>query len=110
MCPGRGRERAWPIGSEQPPLDHPRQPMNAPVNQAAEDNAAALYARISADSELTQALFRQALQDPSGALDRIVALGQELNLPVTREQVRAHVASLDDPASKQWLLKARGGL
>jgi hypothetical protein len=100
--------------------------MNAPFNQAAEApesstpscssqqagaaNAAALYARISADTELTQTLFRQALQDPSGALDRIVALGQELNLPVSREQVRAHVASLDDPASKQWLLKARGGL
>jgi hypothetical protein len=78
--------------------------------QADANNAAALYARISADTELTQALFRQALQDPSGALDRIVALGQELNLPVNREQVRAHVASLDDPASKQWLLKARGGL
>jgi hypothetical protein len=78
--------------------------------QADANNAAALYARISADTELTQALFRQALQDPSGALDHIVALGQELNLPVNREQVRAHVASLDDPASKQWLLKARGGL
>jgi hypothetical protein len=83
---------------------------SASIPQAAADNAAALYARISADAELTQALFRQALQDPSGALDRIVALGQELNLPVDREQVRAHIASLDDPASKQWLLKARGGL
>jgi hypothetical protein len=83
---------------------------SASIPQAAADNAAALYARISADAELTQALFRQALQNPSGALDRIVALGQELNLPVDREQVRAHIASLDDPASKQWLLKARGGL
>ncbi|MFU8884818.1 MAG: hypothetical protein ACNA8O_05095 [Cyanobacteriota bacterium] len=73
-------------------------------------HAAELYARISADAELTQALFRQALQDPSGALDRIVALGTELNLPVSRDDVRSHVASLDDSASKQWLLKARGGL
>jgi hypothetical protein len=73
-------------------------------------NARALYARISSDHDLTQALFRQALQDPSGALDRIVALGEEFALPVSREQVRAHVASLDDGASKQWLLKARGGL
>ena len=73
-------------------------------------HAAELYARISVDAELTQTLFRQALQDPSGALDHIVALGQELNLPVTRDEVRIHVASLDDPASKQWLLKARGGL
>jgi hypothetical protein len=73
-------------------------------------NAAALYARISADADLTQSLFRQALQDPGGALDRIVAIGEQVGLPVSREQVRQHVASLDDPASKQWLLKARGGL
>jgi hypothetical protein len=76
----------------------------------ATSHAAELYARISADADLTQALFRQALQDPSGALDRIVALGAELNLPVSRDEVRSHVASLDDAASKQWLLKARGGL
>lgn len=110
MCLAHGRKGAGPIGSEPAPIDLSCQPMNDAFNQAAVDNAAALYARISADAELTQALFRQALQDPSGALDRIVALGQELQLPVDREQVRAHVASLDDPASKQWLLKARGGL
>lgn len=73
-------------------------------------NAPALYERIRSDHSLTQELFRQALQDPSGALDRIVALGQEYGLPVSREEVRSHVASLDDSASKQWLLKARGGL
>lgn len=33
--------------------------------------AAELYARISQNSDLTQSLFRQALQDPSGALARI---------------------------------------
>ncbi|MCP9888445.1 hypothetical protein KBY96_10970 [Cyanobium sp. ATX 6A2] len=65
---------------------------------------------MSADASLTQTLFRQALQDPGGALDRIVSLGEELGMPVSREQVKAHVASLDDGASKQWLLKARGGL
>jgi hypothetical protein len=73
-------------------------------------NAAELYNRISADHDLTQALFRQALQDPSGALDRIVALGSDFGLPVNREEVKQHIASLEDPASKQWLLKARGGL
>jgi hypothetical protein len=73
-------------------------------------HAAELYGRISSDHALTQALFRQALQDPSGALDQIVALGLEFNLPVSREEVRSHVASLDDSASKRWLLKARGGL
>jgi hypothetical protein len=73
-------------------------------------NAAALYRLISADAALTQALFRQALQDPQGALARIVALGEAHNLPVGVEEVREHIASLDDGASKQWLLKARGGL
>jgi hypothetical protein len=73
-------------------------------------HAAELYGRISSDHALTQALFRQALQDPQGAVNRIVELGQEFNLPVTSEEVRSFVASLDDSDSKQWLLKARGGL
>ena len=74
------------------------------------ENAAALYGRISADAELTQALFRQALQDPSGALSRIVQIGEEEGLPVTPELVREHLASLDDSSTGRWLLKARGGL
>ena len=74
------------------------------------ENAAALYGRISADAELTQALFRQALQDPSGALSRIVQIGEEEGLPVTPELVREHLASLDDGSTGRWLLKARGGL
>jgi hypothetical protein len=73
-------------------------------------NAAALYARISEDSDLTQSLFRQALQDPTGALGRIVEIGEGWGLPVTSEEVRDHIAGLDDSATKQWLLKARGGL
>ncbi|MFN9628656.1 MAG: hypothetical protein ACK59A_00275 [Cyanobacteriota bacterium] len=73
-------------------------------------NAAALYAKISEDYELTQSLFRQALQDPSGALRRIVDLGAEAGLEVTMDEVKSHITSLDDNATKQWLLKARGGL
>jgi hypothetical protein len=73
-------------------------------------HAAELYARISDDAELTQSLFRQALQDPKGALGRIVELGDSLGLPVSAEEVRAHLASLDDSATKQWVVKARGGL
>ncbi|MEB3261032.1 MAG: hypothetical protein VKP63_10435 [Cyanobacteriota bacterium] len=73
-------------------------------------NAAALYARIREDSELTQSLFRQALQDPSGALSRILELGESWGLPVTSDEVHDHLAGLDDGATKQWLLKARGGL
>ncbi|MFZ9752207.1 MAG: hypothetical protein ACO3B3_01425 [Cyanobium sp.] len=74
------------------------------------ENAAALYGHISADAELTQSLFRQALQDPSGAISRIVEIGEEQGLPVTAELVRAHLANLDDSATSRWLLKARGGL
>jgi hypothetical protein len=73
-------------------------------------NAAALYARISEDPDLTQSLFRQALQDPTGALRRIVEIGAEQGLVVTPEEVKDHISSLDDSATKQWLLKARGGL
>jgi hypothetical protein len=73
-------------------------------------NAAELYAQISADHDLTQALFRQALQDPSGAISRIIELGQQFNLPVTSQEIRAYISSLDDSISKQWLVKARGGL
>jgi hypothetical protein len=73
-------------------------------------NAAALYAKISADPDLTQSLFRQALQDPSGALARIVEIGVAQGLAVTTDEVREHIAGLDDSATKQWLLKARGGL
>ncbi|MFM9111616.1 MAG: hypothetical protein ACKOPN_13715, partial [Prochlorococcaceae cyanobacterium] len=71
---------------------------------------AELYAWISRDAELTQALFRQALQDPTGALDRIVAIGAEAGLSVSRDEIKAYIAGLDDAATKQWLLKARGGL
>lgn len=74
------------------------------------NHAAQLYERIRQDQDLTQALFRQALQDPSGALQQIVAIGAAEGLTVTAEDVRAHLASLEDGPTKQWLLKARGGL
>jgi hypothetical protein len=73
-------------------------------------HAAALYARISGDAALTQSLFRQALQDPKGALGRIIELGDSLGLPVSPDEVWAHLDSLEDSATKQWLIKARGGL
>ena len=73
-------------------------------------NAASLYARISSNAEQTQALFRQALQDPNGAMASICSLGAELGLPVTAQDVRDHLASLDDEDSQRWLVKARGGL
>ena len=76
----------------------------------ASSNAASLYARIESNPSQTQALFRQALQDPSGAMQAICQLGQQLGLPVTAEEVKAHLASLDDANTNQWVVKARGGL
>jgi len=73
-------------------------------------NAAALYERIRSNPEQTQALFRQALQDPNGAMDSICAFGRDQGLPVEPEEVRAHLANLDDEDSKRWVIKARGGL
>ena len=73
-------------------------------------NAAKLYARIEQDRDLTRALFRQALQNPDGAIQAICQLGEQLNLPVTDNEVKAFINGLDDELSKQWLVKARGGL
>ncbi|MEB3308506.1 MAG: hypothetical protein VKK98_10210 [Cyanobacteriota bacterium] len=88
-------------------------PISAPPiggSDSGSAHAAALYAHIRADHELTQSLFRQALQDPKGAMARIVALGESCGLPVSPQDVKTHLGSLDDPASRQWLIKARGGL
>ena len=73
-------------------------------------NAASLYAQISSNPEHTQALFRQALQDTNGAMASICSLDDQLGLPVTTQEVRDHLAILDDDDSKRWLVKARGGL
>ena len=73
-------------------------------------NAVELYRRIKADPEHTQALFRQALQDPQGALQSICDLGSTLGLPVTIEEVKDYLSKMDDEDTKQWLIKARGGL
>ncbi len=73
-------------------------------------NAAELYARIENDQDLSKGLFRQALQNPSGALDSICDIGKQFDLPVTPQEVKDYLNSLDDEISKQWLIKARGGL
>tara|TARA_Y100001968_G_C19433114_1_gene758144 strand:+ start:2621 stop:2851 length:231 start_codon:yes stop_codon:yes gene_type:complete len=73
-------------------------------------NAAELYKRIKADDHQTQLLFRQALQDPNGAISSICQLGIDLDLPVTPDEVKTYLASLDDAETKQWIVKARGGL
>ncbi|WP_269622166.1 hypothetical protein [Prochlorococcus marinus] len=73
-------------------------------------NAAELYKRIEGESTYRRALFRQALQDPDGALKTICKLGDELGLPVTSQEVKNYLSQLDDKDTKQWLIKARGGL
>ncbi len=73
-------------------------------------NAAALYKRIQEDPDHKQLLFRQALQDPQGALKAICQLGSKLGLPVTSDEVQEYLSDVDDPETKKWLIKARGGL
>ena len=73
-------------------------------------NAAELYKLINSDPERKQDLFRQALQNPKGAMDAICALGKEMNLPVTSEEVKEYLTTVEDLDTKQWLIKARGGL
>ena len=73
-------------------------------------NAAELYKLITADPNINQDLFRQALQNPKGAMQSICAFGIEMNLPVTSEEVKEYLTTVDDLDTKQWLLKARGGL
>ena len=74
------------------------------------DNAAELYKLINADPGKKQDLFRQALQNPKGAMESICALGNQMNLPVTSDEVKEYLSTLDDLDTKQWLIKARGGL
>ena len=73
-------------------------------------NAAELYKLINSDPERKQDLFRQALQNPKGAMQAICALGNEMNLPVTSDEVKEYLSTIDDLDTKQWLIKARGGL
>mgnify|MGYP001196117782 FL=1 len=73
-------------------------------------NAAKLYKLISADPKKKQDLFRQALQNPKGAMQSICSFGIEMNLPVTSEEVKEYLTTIDDLDTKQWLMKARGGL
>ncbi len=73
-------------------------------------NAGELYKLISSDPNKKQDLFRQALQNPKGAMQSICEFGREMNLPVTAEEVKEYLSTIDDLDTKQWLMKARGGL
>ena len=73
-------------------------------------NAEKLYKLISSDPKKKQDLFRQALQNPKGAMQSICSFGIEMNLPVTSEEVKEYLTTVEDLDTKQWLMKARGGL
>ena len=73
-------------------------------------NAEKLYKYIAKDSKRKQSLFLIALTDPKSALEKICDIGEELNLSVTKEEVVQYLSTIDDEATKMWLIKARGGL
>ena len=73
-------------------------------------NAQKLYELISKDSSKKQSLFMTALTNPKKALEKICDIGNELNISVTKEEVIEYLSTIDDEATKMWLVKARGGL
>ena len=73
-------------------------------------NAEKLYNVISNDAQKKQSLFLTALTNPKSALDKICAMGKDLDLSVTKGEVIEYLRSIDDEATKMWLIKARGGL
>ena len=73
-------------------------------------NAQKLYELISKDSSKKQSLFMTALTNPKKALEKICDIGNELNIYVTKEEVIEYLSTIDDDATKMWLIKARGGL
>ena len=73
-------------------------------------NAEKLYKLIANDSKKKQKLFLTALTNPKLALDKICEIGNDLNITVTKEEVIEYLSTIDDEATKMWLVKARGGL
>ena len=73
-------------------------------------NAEKLYKLIANDSKRKQNLFLTALNNPKLALDKICDIGTELNISVTKKEVIEYLSTIDDEATKMWLVKARGGL
>ena len=74
------------------------------------EQAQALYDIVRSDAQLTRSLFRQALQDPQGTLDQLVAIAEAKGLSVSRQEIRDYLNASAADATRQWLIKARGGL
>ena len=73
-------------------------------------NVEKLYDLIANDSKKKQSLFLMALNNPKSALEKICEIGKELNIVVTKKEVVEYLETVDDQATKLWLIKARGGL
>jgi len=73
-------------------------------------NAEKLYNLIAKDSKKKQSLFLIALTNPKLALEKICEIGEELDILVTKDEVIEYLSTIDDDATKMWLVKARGGL
>ena len=73
-------------------------------------NAEKLYNLIAEDPRKKQSLFLMALNNPKSALEKICEIGKEVDIPVTKEEVVEYLSTVDDEATKLWLIKARGGL
>ncbi len=73
-------------------------------------NVEKLYSLISNDNKKKQSLFLMALNNPKAALEKICEIGRELDIKVTQEEVIEYLETVDDEATKLWLIKARGGL
>ena len=73
-------------------------------------NVEKLYDLIANDTKKKQSLFLMALNNPKSALEKICEIGQELDIKVTKEEVVEYLETVDDQATKLWLIKARGGL
>tara|TARA_S200000501_G_scaffold258562_1_gene242339 strand:- start:307 stop:537 length:231 start_codon:yes stop_codon:yes gene_type:complete len=73
-------------------------------------NVEKLYNLIANDSKKKQSLFLTALNNPKSALEKICEIGRDLNIEVTKQEVVEYLETIDDQATKLWLIKARGGL
>ena len=73
-------------------------------------NAEKLYNLISDDPDKKNNLFRIALTNPKSALEKFCQIGDENNLKVSKDEVIEYLSTLDDLATKLWLIKVRGGL
>ena len=73
-------------------------------------NVEKLYNLIADDSRKKQSLFLTALTNPKSALEKICEFGREVDIIVSKQEVVDYLETVDDEATKLWLIKARGGL